>query len=373
MRILAGLLACVVAALAQSGADPTTEKYLAELSARPENSLAAFRLGEIYLKQKNYQSSANYFREALNGDRDPAWLEVWSHIHLGRIFEVTGQRSRAVTAYQAAVRTNDNTEGALIEALNFLLKTDSPVPEIRPETETATTRPLPNGVYPVGGDVHPPVPTIDNSPPEFTEAARLAELEGTVWVATVVGADGTPRDMQLTRGVGLGLDEKAIEAIGRWRFWPGMREGKEVDTRITIPVDFVFPSKQSRWHLIRAVFSPPEGVSQPAFRRVSYPLGAGVSRTVIDHAQVIAAVGRQATATLSFDVDRDGRPVRFEVQSTSDDRWGPEAIALVQNWQFAPGMKDGEPVSVPCTVTLVWGKRRLSADVLREIGQRTTR
>ena len=245
------------------------------------------------------------------------------------------------------------------------------MPEIHPETETALARPLPNGVYPVGGDVSPPVPTIDGILAEFTEEARLAELEGTVWVATVVGADGTPRDMRVTRGVGLGLDEKAIEAIGRWRFWSGMREGKGVDTRVTIPVDFVLPSKQSRWHLIRAIFNPPEGVSQPAFRKVNYPPGAGVSRQVIDHAQVVVAVGRQATATLSFDVDRNGRPVHFEVKSASDEPWGPEAIAVVENWQFAPGMKDGEPVPVPCTVTLVWGKRNLSAAVLRAIGQRT--
>src|SRR5262245_3389402 len=107
MRILVGLLGCIVAAFAQGGAARTAEEYLAEVSVRPDNSLANFRLGEIFEKQKNYQSAANHFREALNGDTDPAWLEVWSHIHLGRIFEATGQRNRAVTAYQAAVRTND--------------------------------------------------------------------------------------------------------------------------------------------------------------------------------------------------------------------------------------------------------------------------
>ena len=66
--------------------------------------------------QRNYQSAANSFRDALRGDGDPKWTEVWSHIHLGYIFDVTGQRDRAVNEYRLAVQTNDNTQGAINEA-----------------------------------------------------------------------------------------------------------------------------------------------------------------------------------------------------------------------------------------------------------------
>jgi len=66
--------------------------------------------------QRNYQASANSFRDALRGDGDPRWTEVWSHIHLGYIFDVTGQRERAVNEYRLAVQTNDNTQGAINEA-----------------------------------------------------------------------------------------------------------------------------------------------------------------------------------------------------------------------------------------------------------------
>ena len=66
--------------------------------------------------QRNYQSAANSFRDALRGDDDPRWTEVWSHIHLGYIFDVTGQRDRAVNEYRLAVQTNDNTQGAINEA-----------------------------------------------------------------------------------------------------------------------------------------------------------------------------------------------------------------------------------------------------------------
>jgi TonB family protein len=282
---------------------------------------------------------------------------VWSHINLARIFEITGQRDRAIGEYRAAVGTNDNTGGALDEAIKFLKETGDTVPAVNPEAKTAVFIHPPPGVYPIGPDVFPPVPMVDNDSPAFTEEARLAELEGTVWVAAVVGADGTARNMQVTHGIGLGLDEKAVETIRKWRFWPGLYHGKEVDTLTTIPIDFLLSSKQSRWHLVQTTFRPPDGVSRPMFRSVSYPPGAGVSRQLVDHGRVIVAIGRQATATLSFDVNPDGRPVQFKVESASDEHWGPEAIALVQNWQFAPGMKDGEPMSVPCTVTLVWGKR----------------
>jgi len=91
-------------------------EYQKALDANKSSSLAAYRIGEIFFMQRNYQSAANSFRDALRGDGDPRWTEVWSHIHLGYIFDVTGQRERAVNEYRLAVQTNDNTQGALNEA-----------------------------------------------------------------------------------------------------------------------------------------------------------------------------------------------------------------------------------------------------------------
>ena len=72
--------------------------------------------------QKNYQSAANSFRDALRGDGDPKWIEVWSHINLGKIFDITGQRERAVNEYRLAIQTNDNTQGAINEARSLMQK-----------------------------------------------------------------------------------------------------------------------------------------------------------------------------------------------------------------------------------------------------------
>jgi tetratricopeptide (TPR) repeat protein len=91
-------------------------EYQKALDVNKNSSLAAYRIGEIFFMQRNYQSAANSFRDALRGDDDPKWTEVWSHIELGRIFDVTGQRDRAVNEYRLAVQTNDNTQGAVNEA-----------------------------------------------------------------------------------------------------------------------------------------------------------------------------------------------------------------------------------------------------------------
>ncbi|MBB5338212.1 M1 family aminopeptidase [Tunturiibacter gelidoferens] len=91
-------------------------EYQKALDTNKNSSLAAYRIGEIFFMQRNYQSAANSFRDALRGDGDPKWVEVWSHIELARIFDCTGQRDRAVNEYRLAVQSNDNTQGAVNEA-----------------------------------------------------------------------------------------------------------------------------------------------------------------------------------------------------------------------------------------------------------------
>jgi tetratricopeptide (TPR) repeat protein len=97
-------------------------EYQKALDINRISSLADYRIGEIFFTQRNYQSAANSFRDALRGDDDPKWTEVWSHIQLGRIFDVTGQRDRAVNEYRLAVQTNDNTQGAINEARALMQK-----------------------------------------------------------------------------------------------------------------------------------------------------------------------------------------------------------------------------------------------------------
>jgi tetratricopeptide (TPR) repeat protein len=95
-----------------------------------QSSLVNYRIGEVLFTQRNYQASVNAYRDALSGDGEPRWTEVWSHIALGKIFDLTGQRDRAVNEYRLAAQTNDNSQGAVNEARQGLQK-----PYTRPESE----------------------------------------------------------------------------------------------------------------------------------------------------------------------------------------------------------------------------------------------
>ena len=96
------------------------QEYQKALDINRFSSLAHYRIGEAMFRQNNYQTAANEFRESLNGDQEPKWTEVWSHISLGQIFDITDQRERAVNEYQLAIRTRDDTQGALEEARKYL-------------------------------------------------------------------------------------------------------------------------------------------------------------------------------------------------------------------------------------------------------------
>ncbi|MBT9330484.1 M1 family aminopeptidase [Paracidobacterium acidisoli] len=105
---------------AQGDTTGALAQYQDALKANPQSSLASYRIGELLFNMRNYQASVNAYRDALNGDDDPKWTEVWSHIQIGKIFDVTGQRDRAVNEYRQAVQTNDNTAGAMNEARHYL-------------------------------------------------------------------------------------------------------------------------------------------------------------------------------------------------------------------------------------------------------------
>jgi TonB family protein len=93
------------------------------------------------------------------------------------------------------------------------------------------------GVYRIGGDVSAPI-LINKVEPEYSEEARKAKYSGTVLLSIVVDANGLPRDIHVIRPLGLGLDEKAIEAVMKWRFRPGMKGGRPVATQAQVEVNF---------------------------------------------------------------------------------------------------------------------------------------
>jgi len=93
------------------------------------------------------------------------------------------------------------------------------------------------GAYRIGGGVSAPAVLLKIEP-EYSEEARKAKWQGTVVLAIVVDEKGHARDLKVIRSLGLGLDQKAIEAVEKWRFKPGMKDGKAVPVQATIEVNF---------------------------------------------------------------------------------------------------------------------------------------
>lgn len=93
------------------------------------------------------------------------------------------------------------------------------------------------GVYKVGGGISAPKP-VDTPDPEYTEEARRAKIQGTCILWLIVDAEGHPRDIRVVRGLGYGLDAKALETVKQWRFEPARKDGQPVNVQVSVEVGF---------------------------------------------------------------------------------------------------------------------------------------
>jgi TonB family protein len=93
------------------------------------------------------------------------------------------------------------------------------------------------GVYKIGGGVSSPQ-LLFKVEPEYSEEARKAKFQGTVLLYVEVDEKGLPRNIKVIRPLGLGLDQKAIEAVEKWKFSPGKKDGKPVAVQAQIEVNF---------------------------------------------------------------------------------------------------------------------------------------
>jgi protein TonB len=91
--------------------------------------------------------------------------------------------------------------------------------------------------YPIGKDVSAPhlVSKVERA---YTEEARNGKLSGTVLLSLIVDTDGVPQNIKVVRPLGMGLDEKAIEAVEQWRFKPGVKNGEPVPVKAQVAVSF---------------------------------------------------------------------------------------------------------------------------------------
>jgi TonB family protein len=131
-------------------------------------------------------------------------------------------------------------------------------------------------VYKIGGAVTSPK-VMSKREPEYSELARKLGVTGEVWFRVVVGEDGVPRDLAITKAAGYGLDERAMESVRTWRFSPGQKDGKPAAVQVTLAVSFHILGK-NKLDAHRLAF-------QEALTKVNDPA---------QHAEAVAAIEKAA-------------------------------------------------------------------------------
>jgi len=196
------------------------------------------------------------------------------------------------------------------------------------------------GVYRVGGDVTPPT-LLSKQEPQYSEAARIAKLQGSVVLSLVVGEDGQARDIRVVKSLGLGLDETAAAAVTDWRFAPGSKGGQPVAVMSTVEVNFRLLLDPREWSLASVQFIVPPGATQPSILGAPHPPAAGFPE--------------EASARVAFDVDPQGVPANIQVEKSSDPKWNDEVVALIREWRFQAALSDGTAVKSHAVFDLTRG------------------
>jgi TonB family protein len=188
-------------------------------------------------------------------------------------------------------------------------------------------------------------PTISSKvEPQYSEEARRAGLQGTVLLKIIVDEDGKPRDPKVLRSLGLGLDEQAIAAVNNWKFQPGAKDGQPVPVQAQIEVNFRMLDKGStlaRSRLARVEFHIPLGALRPLVEKAPRPR--------------VADDANNATATVTFEINEEGLPINLQIEKSSEEAWARDVSDALSKWRFTPASKDGNPISVSCTMDFVRG------------------
>jgi len=178
-------------------------------------------------------------------------LDVAKHVRAGSpVSAVAMVRRPVLTARVAAIldATRDRTRAGLRSRVAIVVAALCVVPilaafQARPvQSNPWPPAPVPSPAprsraYPIGDGVSAPV-AIYTREAEYSEEARRAKLTGTVWLNVEIDEGGIPTNIAVTQRLGLGLEEKAMEAVRAWRFKPGMKDGRPVRVEATLAVSF---------------------------------------------------------------------------------------------------------------------------------------
>ena len=190
-----------------------------------------------------------------------------------------------------------------------------------------------------------PVKEFFRVEPKYTEEARKAQLEGTVTLYVEVPPYGIAENVRVLRSLGMGLEEKAVEAVRQWRFEPATRDSELVTAATIVLVDFHLPADakmtprlannaMTAGQIYR--FGADSGVTSPEV----------LSRVEPTYTEQARAAHRQGVVVLYVEITSEGRPQNIQVLRGVGLGLDESAQESLRQWTYKPATKDDKPVTV---------------------------
>lgn len=196
-------------------------------------------------------------------------------------------------------------------------------------------------VYRVGRDVTAPHATYAPDP-EYSEEARIAKLQGTCALSVVVGANGKPYHIRISHSLGMGLDEKSIEAVRRWQFDPGMKNGQPVAVLVTVETTFrTYPVRGLPATLKALPQNGPVSLPLSDKRLANYPLIVDISFVTTKEGNGGFVVSAEATFPAGVQPSKASISC-YHKSSCFALSWGKYPARLTANGMEVIGPREGD-------------------------------
>jgi TonB family protein len=203
------------------------------------------------------------------------------------------------------------------------------------------TIPPPEGVHGPSAQTKPNLQS--KVEPVYPDLARKLRVEGTVTLGIVVNTDGRATNFRVVRPSGFGLDEKAIEAVGQWRFQPGTKDGQPVNVSAVVEVDF---------RLLRLLHGAPSWFT----KGMRFAVDGSTTPPVVEDGEMPDSSGSMSdeSVVLEFRVAANGGLTDIRATHGSQDSVN-ELMPFFSKWSLQPAMKGGVPVEASGRVVFVRG------------------
>ena len=216
----------------------------AQETTQPSTPAGKFiSLGTAAVLKQDYSGATHFFEQARDWDPTHAGLALmWMAVASDR----QRHSAEAEALFRNALESQDERSPDAILTMRLYArflrdqKRDTEAADLENRivrVQTPNTISQTPGIYRIGPNISPPK-VLRKIEPVYSDEARAAKLAGTVVIYVEIGPDGWAHNTRVMRSLGLGLEEKAVEAILQWRFLPGVKDGRPVTVMATIEVNF---------------------------------------------------------------------------------------------------------------------------------------